>query len=270
MITRTRWMSRPLDAVFVGLLAGSLVACGDNNLFSGLADENSTQAKMERAQIALDDGDCQTALTLFGELQADDPTSVARRLDLSAAHLCAAGFEVSSFLDVAAAFGAGTVTGTTVFEAIADQAVATINASWPTDIGAAEGLLATTLSPPTAYNNDPDAAFNLAIVEVVRAAMTVADLLNYVNGIADCSADPGGVCEITDADAQAIATALANADTVLSDLGVTSEVRDAINAALTELENTNADGNPSVVSCADLEQFLVDQGFNGANQISCV
>lgn len=267
---KTPWsISRLIRVGFVGWLGGALLACGDNNLFSGFADEDSTQAKLEKAQIALDDGDCQTALALFGELQSADSASVARRLDLSAAHLCAAGFDVSSFLDVAAAFGAGTVTGATVFEAIADQAVGTVNVSWPTNIGAAEGLLATTLSPPTAYNNDPDAAFNLAIVEVVRAAMTVADLLNYVNGIADCSAGPG-VCEITDADAQAIATALANADTVLSDLGVPSEVRNAINAALTELENTNADGNPSVVSCADLEQFLVGQGFNGANQISCV
>ena len=263
---RARWMVCAGAAAVLGVALG----CGDSNLLSGLADENSTQAKLEKAQVALDAGDCQTALTLFGELQAADATSVARRLDLSAAHLCAAGFDAQAFIAVAAAFGTSTVPSTTVFEEIADQAVDAINASWPTELNEARTLLAETLSPLTAYNGDPDAGFNLAIVEAVMAVMTVSDLLNYASGIADCAANPGSVCPITNAEAQAIVTALSNADTLLAGLGVTSEVRDTVNAVLTGLQSTNADGNPAVVSCADLKQYLLNQSFNGANQVSCV
>ncbi len=270
MITRTRRMFRSFNVAVAGLLGAALIGCGDNNLFSGLADESSTQAELEKAQIALDNGDCQTALTIFGDLQTADPASVARRLDLSAAHLCAAGFNVNSFIDVAAAFGAGTVLDTALFETIVDEAVTAINVSWPTEIGEAEGLLAATLSPLAAFNNDPDAAFNLAIVEAVKAVLTISDLLNYANGVADCSANPGNLCPVTDAEAQAVFTALNNADTVLAGLGVTSVVQDAIDTVLTGLQNANADGNPAVVSCADLQQYLVSQAFNGANQISCV
>ena len=258
---RARWM------VCAGAVLGVALGCGDSNLLSGLADENSTQAKLEKAQVALDTGDCQTALTLFGELQAADATNVARRLDLSAAHLCAAGFDAQAFIAVAAAFGTSTVSSTTVFEEIADQAVDAINASWPTELAAAETLLAANLSltPPTAYNGDPDAAFNLAVVEAVKAVLTISDILNYVNGVVECAATQGSSaftdCRITVANVASIVDALEDANGVLLNLGVTSEIRDTINRVLTDLNAVSGTATDTV-TCADLQTYLTSQGFN--------
>jgi hypothetical protein len=256
------------NVALIGLLAGSLIGCGDSNLFSGLADEGSTQAKLETAQAALDDGDCQTALTLYGELQTADPSSVARRLDLSAAHLCAAGFDIRAFIEVAAQFGIGAVSDTDVFETIANSAVAAINASWPAELGAAETLLADDLTsaPPMAFNNnDADAAFNLAIVQAVKAVMTVSDILNYVNGAVDCAATQGSNaftnCEITAQNVADIVDALEDASGVLSNLNLDSEVKNVLDEVLIDLDNM--DGNPNnAVTCADLQGYLSAQGFN--------
>ncbi len=267
---RARWTVIMGAAAVLGVALG----CGDSNLLSGLADENSTQAKLEKAQVALDAGDCQTALTLFGELQAADATNVARRLDLSAAHLCAAGFDAQAFIAVAAAFGTSTVPSTTLFEEIADQAVDSINASWPTELLAAETLLAANLAaaPPTAYNGDPDAAFNLAVVEAVKAVLTVSDILNYVNGVVDCVATQGSTaftnCEISAANVASIVDALEDANGVLLNLGVTSEIRDAINTVLTDLNAVSGTATDPV-TCADLQTYLTNQGFN-LTGVTCV
>lgn len=267
---RARWMVCAGAAAVLGVALG----CGDSNLLSGLADENSTQAKLETAQVALDTGDCQTALTLFGEIQAADATNVAHRLDLSAAHLCAAGFDAQAFIAVAAAFGTSTVPSTTVFEEIADKAVDAINASWPTELAAAETLLAADLAaaPPTAYNGDPDAAFNLAIVEAVKAVLTISDILNYVNGAVECTATQGSSaftnCQISAANVASIVDALEDANGVLLNLGVTSEIRDTINTVLTDL-NAVSGTTTDTVTCADLQTYLTSQGFN-LTGVTCV
>jgi hypothetical protein len=275
MIKTTWSLSRLLRVGLVGWLGGALLACGDNNLFSGLADEDSTQAKQEKAQIALDDGDCQTALALFGELQTTDPSSVARRLDLSAAYLCAAGFDVSAFIDVAASFGAGTVMDTDLFEAIADQTVTSTSATWPADLSEAETLLADDLTsaPPTAFNgNDPDAAFNLAIVQAVKAVLTVTDILNYVNGAVDCAATQGSNaftnCQITAQNVTDIIDALEDASSLLNNLGVSSEIEDAVGEMVTDLNNIDLNPN-NAVTCADLQTYLSNQGFD-LTGVSCV
>lgn len=275
MMNRTRSLPRSIKIVVVGLLGGWLVACGDNNLFSGLADDNSTQAELEKAQIALDNGDCQTALTLYGELQTADPTSVARRLDLSAAYLCAAGFDVTAFIDVAAAFGSSTVPDTKVFETIANQAVSSMSATWPTNLSDAEALLADDLStaPPTAFNNnDPDAAFNLAIVQAVKAVLTVTDILNYVNGVVDCAGTQGSPnftdCQITAQNVADIVDSLEDASGVLANLGVSSEVQDTVDTVVTDLNNIDGNSN-NAVTCADLQTYLSNQGFD-LTGVTCV
>ncbi len=272
MITRESLTHQVVGLIAVGVLGGLLASCGDNNMLSGFADDGSPEAKLALAQAALDSGDCQTAVTLYGELQAADTSSVARRLDLSAAYLCAAGFDVREFIEVAALFGSDTVTNTQVFEQIADAAVTSMSASWPTEIAAAETLLASDLAanPPTSYNADADAAFNLAIVETVKAVLTVSDILNYVDGVVDCAAAQGAItgCDITAANVTDIVNALNDASDLLGGLGASSEVQDSINTVLTDLNAV--DGNASnSVTCADLQTYLSGQGFNMTG-VNCV
>jgi hypothetical protein len=188
--------------------------------------------------------------------------------------LCAAGFDAQAFIAVAAAFGTSTVPSTAVFEEIADKAVASINASWPTELAAAETLLAANLAaaPPTAYNGDPDAAFNLAVVEAVKAVLTISDILNYLNGVVDCAATQGSSgfanCQITIANVASIVDALEDANGVLLNLGVTSEIGDAINTVLTDLNAVSGTATDSV-TCADLQTYLTSQGFN-LSGVTCV
>lgn len=272
MITRTYLTRQVVNWVAVGVFGGLLASCGDNNLLSGFADDGSPEAKLALAQAALDAGDCPTAVTLYGELQAADTSSVARRLDLSAAYLCAAGFDVRGFIEVAALFGSDSVTSDQVFEQIADSAVTSMSTSWPAEIAAAEALLATDLtsSPPTVYNDDDDAGFILAIVETVKAVLTVSDILNYVDGVVDCVATQGAItgCDITTANVTDIVNALNDASDVLGSLGVSSEVQDSINTVLTDLNAVDGDASNSV-TCANLQSYLTTQGFDMTG-VSCV
>ncbi len=265
-------------AVIMGAAAvlGVALGCGDGNVLSGLADEKSTQAKLEKAQIALDAGDCQTALTLFGELQAAEPTRVDRRLDLAAAYTCKAGFDITTLIDVAASLASNTITSATVFEQIANKSVTTLSTTWPQDLDAAVALLAVdpAVHPPTAFQNNPDAKFNLAIVDAIRAVLTVADILNYVSGVVDCAVAQGSSaftnCQITAANVLSVVNGLQDASAVLTSLGVSSNVTSAINTVVTDLNNV--DGNPNnAVTCADLKTYLQNQGFGfTSGQVACV
>ncbi|MFZ5864068.1 MAG: hypothetical protein ACOYXR_14685 [Nitrospirota bacterium] len=272
MFTCKGLMYRIPGWVAMGLLGGILLSCGDNNLLSGFADEESAEAKLAVAQSALDSGDCGTAVTLFEELQTADPTNVARRLDLSAAYLCAAGFDVTEFISVAAMFGSGDVTSNQVFEQIADAALTSMSTTWPAEIASAETLLAADLSasPPLAYNDDDDAAFILALVEMVKAVLTVSDILNYVNGVVDCAATQGAIagCDISTTNVSDIVDALNNASGVLGGLGVSSEVQDSINTILFDINNEDGDAG-NAVTCDDLQGYLTRQGFD-LTGVNCV
>jgi hypothetical protein len=261
-------------ALIVGLACGAALGCGDSNLLSGLADEDSAQAQLEQAQAALDVGDCQTALTLFTEMQTAEPARVDRRLDLSAAYLCRSGFEVSALVAVAADFGANVVLSTQVFQKIADEAVTSINPLWPQDLDAAEALLSSNLGAnlPTPFNNDADARFNLAIVEAVRVVLTLTDILNFFSGVVDCAASQGSTafanCQITAQNVLDIVNALQDADALLAQSGVSSELGDLVNRVLTDL-NAAGGSSSDTVTCPDLTAYLSSQGFT-VSQVTCV
>jgi len=249
-------------------------ACGDANLLSGLAAEDSDQAKLEKAQAALDEGDCPTALTLFAELQASDSTRVDRRIDLTAAYLCRAGFDVQAFVEVAAEFGVNDVADTELFRSVATRTVATIASTWPEDLSAAEALLANdpTATPLTAFQGNDDAAFSLAIVQAVKAVLTVSDILNLVNGLVDCAASQGAAafanCQITAQNMAEIMDALETSSDLLDAVGVSSEVRDTIATMVADINAVDGDST-NAVTCADMTSYLANQGFDMSG-VSCV
>ncbi len=64
-----------LSALLLGLV---FMGCGDSNIFEGLADDNTNEAKLEEAQIALDKGDYTKAADILQDLcglSAENPTS---------------------------------------------------------------------------------------------------------------------------------------------------------------------------------------------------
>lgn len=258
-----------LIGLSAGLLGASGGGCGGENLFEGIAEDDSRQAKIEAAQIALDKEDCQTALNLFTEAYGSNPSGVKERIDLSAAYVCKAGFRPTALLDVAADFKASQITDTQLFNKIADKTIVSLDSTWDDDIGEAKELLAQdpNTNPPVAYNNNPDAGFNLSIVVFLEGVMTVVDILNFVDGIVDCPTVTD--CQISDATANAIVTSIQNASSVLSSLGISSNVGDSVNEILTDIRAINLDGDANTTNCAELIQYLDGQNFD-VSGVSCV
>ena len=261
-------------------LLGILSGCGDENFLEGLADDDSRQAKIEKAQSSLNNRDCQTALDLYTEVYGSDTQIVSERISLAAAHVCLSGFDAIMMFEVAADFGTKDIAPTQLFNKIADKTISSLSTRWDDDLGSAKGLLAASplTSPPTPFNNDPGAGFNLAIVSLVEAIMTVADVLNFVNGVVDCAATQGSVnlnlanCVFTDTLAQEIIQDLKDASDVLGVVeSLPSELADSVNEVINALDTLDGSADPSnpSVNCDDLKQYLDDQGFNIAS-VTCV
>lgn len=252
-----RWL------IVISVLA---IGCADNNLFSSLADDDSRQAKLEEAQQALDKGECQKAIDLFSELQADDPDSVDRRLDLSAAYMCQAGFNVTTFVSIAADVGSDEIPEDELFKAIVDRAVEFISPSWPDDLDKAEGFLSQPdVTPLMAYKNDADVGFSLAIVSLTKAALLVADILNFAEGVVSCIETAGSAaiedCQITQDDALAVLNSLEDASGVLAAIpGVSPDVSDTVNTTLNDLDNIDGNLNNDITT-GDVGNYLLQQGI---------
>ncbi|MBI3810956.1 MAG: hypothetical protein HY283_01945 [Nitrospirae bacterium] len=264
-------------AVMGGVLL-SLSGCGDhNNFLGGLADDHSLDAKLEEAQIALDKGDCQTAIDGFTAGFNDDPNNVGIRVNLAAAYTCRAGFNVTELIRVGAKFASSTQTADQfkLFKTIADAAVQLVSATWDADTTTAIGFLTDKTLPPTGgcklapFANNPDAAFNEAIIETIRAVMAVTELKNAAGVILTGS--------ITDAVAKPIGSALVDADqgiacadsivggNVVVDTDVAKAIHD-LNVGVNDLDCPS--GAPADAAChtndlsgAELQQFLSTQGY---------
>ena len=226
-----------------------MAACTNDNLLGNVTDKDSPQARLEAAQIALDNGDCQTAVDGFGELLLEFPGDLHLTMGLSAALVCRAGFEVNALVGVAgelAAGGAG-VSNANVFKAVLDSAVTELNPVWQTDLNAAEALLAP-------YSADPDVAFNLGVIYMIETALIVANALDYLNGASQCPS-----CVIAPGDASAIFTALTAAVNNLNTAGlVTDTVTVTVQVILSDLDAVTSG---SGVSCDDVNTYLIAQGI---------
>lgn len=257
---------------WISLVILVFFGCGDENLLEDIAADNSSQAKQESAQAALDRGDCETAVRLYSELQSVDSEDVGLRMDLAAAHVCRAGFDVTTLVDISADFGGGTLSQSQLFRTVADKAVTTLTDTWPQDINAAEVLLSDdpTASPLVAYRNNPDAGFNLAVIELIESVLIIADILNYVNGALDCAASTGSSgfsnCQITAQDALDIVNALQGSSAVLTSLGIASDVTDTVNTVISDMD-ADASG---VISCPEIVQYLEAQQVSSPGEVSCV
>ncbi len=255
-----------------------LSGCGDhNNLFGSLADDNSKQAKLEEAQQALDKGDCQTAIDGFTDVFNSDPGDTGVRINLSAAYLCKAGFSVTGLLKVAADFNSsssGAATSDDLFQRITAQVSALIpdTAVWKASVCEAKKLLGGDPNQTTSwpcqstqvggtvavYNNDPDAAFTLSIVNLVDAVLTVADVLDTLNGIAECVQSEATTCTLTGEQVLAIGNSLlASSDAIVAAVGLDSSVTDAIDNVVNTVD---ADGNGQI-SDPELASYLLNQGI---------
>lgn len=265
-IRRLRWV-----AATAWMLIG-LSGCGDhNNLLGSLANDTSIEAKIQDAQIALDKGDCQTAINGFTAAFNDDPNNVGIRVNLAAAYTCRAGFNVPALIGVVAKFSASGQTADqfNLFKVIADTAVNLVSATWDPDTTKAISYLSdpnpnlptTTQCAPPPFANNPDAAFNEAIVATIRAVMAVAELQNAAGGVILTQS-------ITPAVATLVGSALRDADNGIacsnSIAGGNAIVDTDVAQSIHELNQglNGLDGNlTNPLTAAELQQYLNTQGF---------
>ncbi len=179
-----------------------LTGCGESVLKS-LENDQTLQAKQEAAQVALDQGDCQTAIDLFWELQTNDPENLNHRIDLSGAYLCQAGFSTKGFLKVASDFLSTQATGTKAEQEAAEarlfkrliengSGVIPDEMIWKSNLCKSKALLGTVTNPvwpcpsatengvPSFFHNNADAGFFLGIVNLADVTLTLADALNTI------------------------------------------------------------------------------------------
>ncbi len=270
-----------------------LAGCAEESLFEGIADDQSPQAKRERAQEALDKSDCQTAITLFTELQAEDPNNVGSRLDLSGAYLCQSGFSVQGFLKVASDFQSTQDTATstdakeaasdTLFKKITEQVSALIpdTVVWQANVCKSKELLGTLkddgkpawpCSSATKtvngvvtadfFKDNKDAGYLLSIINLADATLTVTDALNALNGVAQCaqtSAQAGQLkCQLTVDDLLTVVDSLKfSQQSITAATGVGGELFTPIDNIIFSADQTgNGDGN---LNQGEVLNYLIDQ-----------
>lgn len=254
-----------------GWIAFGLAGCGDhNNYFGSIAGDNSIEAKVQEAQIALDQGDCQTAINGFTAGYNHEPNDVGIRVNLAAAYACRAGFNVPALIRVGADFidSGKTADQFDLFKAISDSAVDFVSASWDPDTNQAIFYLTDpSLAPtggckPAPFGYDPDAAFNEAIVYTIRAVMAVSSLQEAVTGIISDGKITPAVADIVGSTLREADQGIGCADSIIGGTAVVNsavaKVIHALNQGLNGLDGDLTDP----LTDSELKQYLKDQGFD--------
>ncbi|MBI3609106.1 MAG: hypothetical protein HY204_00175 [Nitrospirae bacterium] len=249
-------------------------------------DKNSTQAVLEEAQMALDKGDCQKAIDGFTEVFNRDPGDTGVRINLAAAYACRAGFNPTALIRVSADYASSlNAAQFSLFKVVADNAAKLISSSWDPDTKSAISYLtyppgqeppntATASCQLVPYGLSQDAAFNLTVVETVRAVMAVMAYTNYVAGT---GASATSIDRLTPTDLDTIQAIMNEADTSLSCTGtfypnqtiVAPDVKNTLHDLNAGINDVNcAPGASALDTChtdtltiQDVKNYLDQQGI---------
>lgn len=82
------------------ILMAPLTGCGDANIFEGVGDEDTKEAQIEAALIAMDDGDYQTAIDILTTLVQENPGDAQLLQYLGSAYSGSAGLDTLDMLEV--------------------------------------------------------------------------------------------------------------------------------------------------------------------------
>ncbi|MFZ5874996.1 MAG: hypothetical protein ACOYXU_01185 [Nitrospirota bacterium] len=254
MTTNNRTTRRASRVFWVGLLAAMLGACGDQNLFESMADDNSTTAEIESAKIAIDSGNFDDAIATLEGLCGTSPT--APTCDGETASLFAsayagrAGVNVFDLIENSVNLTSGATLGSLATFSTLLPSPSTRDKS---DLDDAVELLGS-LAAPTANQN-----LQLSIYAMANAVVTVGvDLtggFNGITGLPNVVPDVTTIqnAQVTNQTLDEVASALDLAIQGLDASGLgTEDLKSDIEALETAID---ADGN-GVVSAAEMNSFL--------------
>lgn len=83
-----------------GIICLVAIGCGDTNVFEGMADENSKEARTEEALMAMDDGNYDKAISILSSLVNSHPNDDTLMQYLSSAYAGSAGLDTLDMLKV--------------------------------------------------------------------------------------------------------------------------------------------------------------------------
>lgn len=226
---------RTLCITFV-LASTLLTGCG-GNLFEGMADDSTEEAKMEAAKIALDKGDYTKAVSLLEELCGTDTANLTcddtAKADLASAYVATAtGLDVLELIaqaEEAAADPTGSFTTVSTLlpiddinNCVSDPASCTIQTDLEKAIEILDSLLPDTV-PADPTPEQKNQYLQLATASAVNVAVTigiVSDGLDPVTGLPNTppsSIDPADVTNVSE-DINNIVLGLEGADIISTSL----------------------------------------------------
>lgn len=240
-----------LSALLLGLV---FMGCGDSNIFDSMADDSTSEAKLEEAQIALDKGDYSTAvdilLGLCG-LSAEDPASGAQTCDndtislLASAYIGRAGLDLIELIE-----SAETSTGSQTFTEFSNILVLT-NAE---DMQNAVDLLDSLGSART-----PEQSLQMA---VAATADVILDIGGITDGFDPTTGLPDTIPSVTDpATIDAANEITGNISLILEGIGGSGIADADMSADITTIQRSLSDPsgtNPNdiTVTSDDLVTYL--------------
>ena len=245
-------MARGWAVLCAGLFGAALGACGDQNLFDSLSDDNTTAAKVESAKIAIDDGNFTQAISILQELCGTSTT--APTCDGETASLLASAFAGRAGVNVfdLIADSGGSLSGTT----LASLSIFSLQFVAPTagekdDLHQSVEILAN-LANPTANQS-----LQMAVYAMADAVVTVGvDLTGgFDSDTGRPNTTPADAGVIQNQTLSQVANDLALVLVGLDESGLGNEdLKDDI-LRLDEEIDQNQDGD---VSAAEMYSFLVN------------
>lgn len=215
-LSRFRWL------LFFGFMVSALTCCG-GNAFEWLADDNSYEARIEEALIAMDDGDYARARAILTALQAEYPNdgTVAQYLSNALAGLAGLDtlnlLETIDQLDASGDLGDIDMVGLVLGDADGNLTADEIDSKL-SDLGAAIDAL-TDLGEE---NLTDDQKVQLGLLSLNHAALIIADILADETGVPEITLTEEGIEQLFD-DYTPELSDLSDADDITNKLAELSE-----------------------------------------------
>lgn len=174
------------------IMCAVVIGCGDANVFEGMADENSKEARTEEALMAMDDGDYDKAISILSSLVNSHPNDDTLMQYLSSAYAGSAGLdtldllEVINLLDDADNSGSIDMVGLVLGDSngvLSSQAVDDKLDQITTAIEI--------LSAIGGLNNDQE--IQLGVLSVAHLSLTLADLIIEDQGVDEITLTEDGI-----------------------------------------------------------------------------
>ncbi|HET8759999.1 MAG TPA: hypothetical protein VFN94_02975 [Nitrospiria bacterium] len=253
MTAMTHFTNRWITALVSGALMGVLSACGEQNLFDSLSDHDTAAAKIEAAQIAVDNGDFTAAIATLETLCGTDSSAPTCDADtaalLGSAYAGRAGLNVFDLIATVTNTAPGTTSSFSSFSTLLPDP--TVNNK--NDLHDAVALLSSLANPTP--NQSPE----LAVVAMADIVVTVG--VDLTNGFDPTTGVPNTVPTLTDV--QNAETASGTVTQVSNDIdlvvqGVTGSglANEDITNDINQVEDAIDTDQDGTVSAAELQAFL--------------